>query len=123
MPSLSRAISLHQRVQAQLLSARCALAAERFRLAHGRFPNALTELVPGFLSAVPNDPFARGPLRYAVTQELAVIYSVGADGIDSGGSLEKTGARNHDPLDVGTRLRPVELRKIVLLEKDPNEER
>jgi hypothetical protein len=62
-----------------------ALAVERFRLAHGRLPENLNELVPQFLSAVPSDPFDSQPLRYHRLAKGYVIYSVGADGHDDGG--------------------------------------
>ena len=40
-----------------------ALAAERFRLEHGRWPESLEQLVPRYLSAVPRDPFVNSPIR------------------------------------------------------------
>jgi hypothetical protein len=40
-----------------------ALAAERYRLAHKRWPNSLDDLVPDYLSKVPADPFADEPLH------------------------------------------------------------
>jgi hypothetical protein len=44
-----------------------ALASQMFRADHGRFPNALDELVPTYLAAVPLDPFTDGqPLGYVV---------------------------------------------------------
>ena len=62
-----------------------ALAVERFRLAHGRLPENLNELVPKFLSTVPVDPFDGQALRYHRLAKGYVIYSVGADGHDDGG--------------------------------------
>jgi hypothetical protein len=66
-----------------------AIAVERFRLAHGRLPENLNELVPQFLSTVPVDPFDGQPLRYHHLTKGYVIYSVGQDGHDDGGR-EKT---------------------------------
>jgi hypothetical protein len=70
---------------AELHFTRTALAVERFRLAHGRLPEKLNELVPQFLSVVPIDPFDGAPLRYHRLAKGYVIYSVGQDGHDDGG--------------------------------------
>jgi len=43
---------------ARIRLATTAIAVERFRLACGRLPENLNELVPQFLSAVPADPFS-----------------------------------------------------------------
>ena len=52
----------------------------------GRFPDSLNDLVPNYLPAVPADPMAPGaPLRYRNGPQ-AIVYSVGDDGIDDGGS-------------------------------------
>lgn len=63
------------------------LACERYRLAHGAFPESLEQLVPDFLPTVPTDPFAEAPLRYLRESDGIVVYSVGADGQDAGGKL------------------------------------
>jgi hypothetical protein len=72
------------RVQAKLNAAVVALAVERFRLKHQRWPNKLDELVPEFLDAVPLDPYDDEPLRFRTTKDGVVIYSVGPDGTFSG---------------------------------------
>lgn len=41
------------------------VAIERFRLAEGRLPDRLEELVPRWLPALPKDPYSRGAFRYA----------------------------------------------------------
>jgi hypothetical protein len=52
-----------------------ALAAERYRVAHGDWPRSLENLVPDQLAAVPFDPFDGEPLRYRRTENGVVIYS------------------------------------------------
>ena len=47
-------------------------------------PPSLDALVPEYLDAVPRDPYDGKPLRYSA--EKRILYSVGRDGIDSGGS-------------------------------------
>ncbi|MBI2637732.1 MAG: hypothetical protein HYW88_02420, partial [Candidatus Sungbacteria bacterium] len=51
------------------------------------FPNSLTELVPKYLSKVPEDPFSGGQLRYS--KDKKIIYSVGLNLTDVGGSNSK----------------------------------
>ncbi len=68
---------------------RCALvatAAESYRLRTGRHPRSLDDLIPAYLEAVPEDPYARdGGLRYAVDAAGPVIYSIGPNLRDDGG--------------------------------------
>lgn len=64
-----------------------AIAIESFRRDEGRPPAALIDLVPRYLPAVPEDPFAPGePLRFAILGEIPLIYSVGQDADDDGGT-------------------------------------
>jgi hypothetical protein len=65
---------------AQLRCAVAALAAERYRLRHGRWPQRLDQLTPQFLSEVPADPFTGAPLRCTSKDGKFMIYSVGPDG-------------------------------------------
>jgi hypothetical protein len=63
-----------------------AIALKRFHLRHGKWPNALDELVPDFLAKVPIDFMDGKPLRYKfVNTKRYLLYSVGADGKDDGG--------------------------------------
>ena len=65
-----------------------ASALERYRLKIGRFPQALTELVPSFIASVPHDVIDGKPLRYACPDGLHYsLYSVGLNGIDDHGAL------------------------------------
>ncbi len=65
-----------------------ALAAERYRLAHGDWPAALEELVPDYLDEVPADPYNHGkPLSVKRHGDRLVIYSFGQDQDDDGGTL------------------------------------
>ena len=65
--------------------ARARLAIRRYELRHGRPPATLKELIPTYLPAVPQDPFAPKPLVYQVKGKTARIYSRGPDGDDDGG--------------------------------------
>jgi hypothetical protein len=63
-----------------LTTAIAALATERYRLAHGRWPESLEVLVPQYLDRVPDDIFADGPLRLQSLDDGLVIASVGKTG-------------------------------------------
>ena len=76
--------------RAGLANAQAAVAVERWRLAHpGRLPDALSELVPAYLTAVPLDPFDGQPVRYKKLPVGYVVYSVGTGWTDQG---ERTGS-------------------------------
>jgi hypothetical protein len=79
----SRRKHAHVRCMAALL------AAERFRLKHSRWPPALAELTPDYLPAVPLDPFDGKPLRYKRLDDGVIVYSVGRDETDDGGTLDR----------------------------------
>ena len=66
--------------------ARVAIALERFRLAHGKFPDSLDALAPQFLNPVPLDVIGGKPLHYRLAEDgQFVLYSVGWNEKDDGG--------------------------------------
>ncbi len=75
--------------------ARVAIALERFRIIHGIFPQSLHELNPQFIARVPNDVIGGLPLIYRLTNGSFVLYSVGWNGQDDGGT--PTPAKNGLP--------------------------
>lgn len=90
MPALRRAVEEGVKAEVRLQVALTALAAEEWRLAHGRWPDSLEQLVPELLDAVPEDPFSDTRIQYKRTGTGVVVYSVGPDGQDDGGtSLEE----------------------------------
>ncbi len=58
---------------------------ELYRREYGAWPGALEELVPGYLPGVPVDRLTGEAVRYLVTEDGPVVYSVGVDGDDDGG--------------------------------------
>ena len=60
---------------------RVEVALERYKRAQGRYPSALTQLMPAYLQTVPLDPCINAPLHYQAAQDGQdyVLYSVGAD--------------------------------------------
>lgn len=83
--------------------ATAALAVERYRLARGGLPETLDQLVPGYLAAVPADPFDGAPLRYKRVDRGFVVYSVGEDGRDDGGK-EQPRSRQGQTYDLVFRV-------------------
>jgi hypothetical protein len=72
--------------RAQLQTLRVAIAAERYRLKYGQWPDKLETLVPEFLAEVPGDPFnLPNPLRLVRTVDGLVVYSIGLNLRDDGG--------------------------------------
>jgi hypothetical protein len=94
---------VERRTQAELRCTIAAVAAERFRLAHGRWPQAWAEVVPRYLAAVPLDPEDGQPLRLKAVPGNLVIYGVGGDGTDDGGHLDRTDWTKPG-IDLGVRL-------------------
>jgi hypothetical protein len=64
-----------------------ALASERFRLDHGRWPKSAADLVPTYLDEVPYDPFTGGSLHWNTVGERFLIYSGDADRVEAGGAV------------------------------------
>lgn len=66
------------------------VAIERFRLKQGRWPTKLEELSPTFLKDIPYDIFDGHPysqrVHYRRFEEGVMVYSVGQDGKDNGGT-------------------------------------
>jgi hypothetical protein len=87
------------------------LAIRLFRHDRGRLPTSLDELVPGYLPAVPLDPYAKSkqPLIYRPQDDGFLLYSVGPFGTDNGGAFgnrEKALHWSTHDLDVETWIRP-----------------
>jgi hypothetical protein len=63
------------------------LALRAYKLEKGGYPNNLFELIPDYLERIPDDPFApRRALQYRTEQTNYVLYSVGPDRVDNGGT-------------------------------------
>ncbi len=90
--------ALDLRTQTQLTVARTALAVERHRLARGKVPEELAELVPQYLGQIPVDPFDGRPLRYRRTESGYLLYTILEDGQDNGGR-QKDGIEDTAPND------------------------
>jgi hypothetical protein len=92
-----------KRTKVHLRAAQAAVAAERFRLQRGRWPQQLVELVPYYLQAFPLDPYDGQPLRMKRGDGVFIVYSVGKDGVDDGGNIDD-GPWPEKARDIGFRL-------------------
>jgi hypothetical protein len=89
-PAMEKFARACHRIDASLQCAIVAAAAERYRRAKGQWPAALEALKEaGYLKAVPSDPFDGKPLRWRRLNDGLVFYSVGPDGKDHGGTLDR----------------------------------
>ena len=95
MPAFGRVIKIETRCLAHLRATQTALVVERYRLAEGRLPQSLDNLVPAYMEAVPTDPFDGRSLRYRRLETGFVVYSVGEDLGDNGGA--ERGSRKRGP--------------------------
>jgi hypothetical protein len=77
------------RRQAEMRCATAALAAERYRLKEGHWPDRLDALVPHYLAAVPLDPMDAQPLRWRRLPDGVVVYAIGPDRRDHDGKLDR----------------------------------
>jgi hypothetical protein len=63
-----------------------ALAMSRYRAANDHFPDKLEDLTPDWITAVPRDPFDGKPIRLKRTDAGLIVYSIGPDITDNGGT-------------------------------------
>lgn len=71
-----------------------AIAIERWKLRHGKYPKSLEELTPELLAAVPVDLMNNQPLHYKLAVGgSAFVYSVGEDGRDDDGDVQPSDAK------------------------------
>ena len=65
----------------------CRQALSNYQIATGSFPGKLENLVPEYGDHVPADPFGDGPMHMKRDGDDLVLYSIGADCRDDGGTL------------------------------------
>jgi hypothetical protein len=105
-----RSVESIGRMLAAVRASAASVAVERYRRAHGGTPPAsLAQIVPALLPAVPTDPFSGQPLKYSVQPDRYVVYSLGPNAIDDGGSTMSPpkpvgAARPEPPKDIGVQV-------------------
>jgi hypothetical protein len=116
MPAQSKFAAATRRKTAMVRGLMVLLALERYRRDKGTWPAKLEELTPKLLKKVPLDPYDGKPLRYRRVADGVVVYSVGPDGKDDGGNIDR--AKPTDPgTDLGFQLWDVAKRRQPAKEK------
>jgi len=88
VPAIGATILKVSRIQTEVDLATIACALERFHLAHGNYPDTLDALMPQFIGKLPHDVINGQPLHYRLEPNgQFVLYSVGLDEKDDGGTI------------------------------------
>ena len=96
LPAASKASEKTAFMQAAIDIATLACALERYRLAHGQFPEKLDALTARFISRLPHDVVSGESLKFRRTQSgKFVLYSVGWNESDDGGTIATTAGKPH----------------------------
>ena len=101
MPSWEKLLETKCRTEGILAGAKLVVACHRFERDKGRFPESLAELVPNYLSEVPQDPYDGAPFRYSA--EKGLVWAVGKNLTDEGGSTRVLGV---EEASTASRNRP-----------------
>lgn len=105
---LERVAAVEPQLRLETAAARLVLGLELHRVTRGFYPAKLSELVPDVLKEIPADPYSSGGFIYRLVlspsatigieldgegQPVApyLLYSLGADGVDNGGSTHPMG--------------------------------
>jgi hypothetical protein len=88
VPNFTKATQTTAHNQAMADEAQIACALERYRLAHGEYPESLDALVPQFIEKLPHDIIGGQPLHYRrEASGKFLLYSVGWNETDDGGEV------------------------------------
>jgi hypothetical protein len=88
VPNFSRACQTVARTQTLVNEATVACALERYRAAHGNFPETLDVLIPDLTKKLPADVIGGRPLHYRRNGlDNFLLYSVGWNETDDGGVI------------------------------------
>lgn len=86
IPNFTKAWQVTAHNQTLINETQIACALERYRLAHGQYPDILTALSPQFIATIPHDIIGGQPLHYSRKSDgTFLLYSVGWNETDDGG--------------------------------------
>lgn len=89
LPATQAALAAEDRVNTQLALVQLAAAIATYRAEHGEYPEKLEGLVPNILDKLPGDLFHDNPFVYRRMDNGYLLYSLGANGNDDGGSNQQ----------------------------------
>ena len=104
LPAVGNAVKVQDSTACQIAGTRVMLALEAYRARNGNYPSSLNELTPQVVAQLPIDPLSTsGEFKYRLLSNDAsgrgfVLYSVGADGEDNGGT---SALKPNEALDPG----------------------
>lgn len=84
IPALDKLLERKCRAECGVAATLLFVGVHNYRKGTGSFPERIQDLVPAFIDAVPTDPYDGQQFRY--NPQKRIVYSVGKDGKDSGGS-------------------------------------
>ncbi len=96
LPDPAKIVERVQWAEAMHRVAVLGIAVCRYQAIHGRLPAALTDLTPNFVQILPSDPFDGEPMRFKLTDQGCVIYSIGPDLMDNDGGPHDKSDRSGD---------------------------
>lgn len=110
-PAIDKVAEACRRNHAILRCTIVAVAMERYRKDKGRWPESIAELVTaGHLKAAPTDPFDGKPIRLKRLADGWLVWAIGMDGVDHGGTLDRQ--KMYQPgNDIGFQLWDVAARR------------
>lgn len=93
VPAVTQSVSAADQAELMRRGVRTMVGLEKYRLEHGEYPVGLSALVPGYLEALPLDPWSGRSLGYQRINALYdawgrgfSLYSAGGDSHDDGGT-------------------------------------
>ena len=99
LPAVTAATNAEDRGNANLELTRTVAALAIHRANSGSYPETLQELVPATIDQLPLDPYTGGAFVYKRTAGGYLLYCVGENGTDDGGSSERDRTLNGQPTD------------------------
>jgi hypothetical protein len=99
LPAVNAAIDAEERQNTTLELTRMATALAVYRAEHGAYPESIDKLVPGVIERLPVEVFSAKPFVYKRSADGYLLYGVGANGIDDGGSNERYRVLNGQSID------------------------
>jgi hypothetical protein len=99
LPAVNAATASEDRANATLELTRFAAALAVYRAEHGAYPDKLDDLVPNVLDALPIDLYNAKPFVYKRDGDGYLLYSLGENGTDDGGSNQQLRLLKGGPID------------------------
>jgi hypothetical protein len=99
LPAVNAAVAAEDRANGTLGLVRLAAALAVYRAEHGNYPDNLDQLVPGALESLPVDIYHAKPFVYKRNGDGYLLYSLGGNGTDDGGSNQQMRILKGRPID------------------------